>query len=318
MTLLKSDKNVIFGTGPLGLAVMDELVKRGREVTLVNRRGKAPETLPTGVTIVAGDATNSDNVAALCADADVVFQCAQPPYHRWPEEFPPIINGLIAGISRTQARLVVGDNLYMYGPTGGKPIHEDLPYAATGRKGRARAQLAQQLLEAHTAGQIQVTMGRASDFYGPRVLDSAVGEGVFGAVLAGKPVNVLGNLDVPHTYTYIRDFAWGLVALSERAEAYGRAWHVPSAETVSTRQFLDWVADEVGKPIKTRIAGRLMVWFLGLFNPTLREFGEMMYEFEEPYVVDHSQFAAAFGGTPTPHKEAIAKTAVWFRQHHHA
>ncbi len=315
MTTLKSDKNIIFGTGPLGLAVMDELVQRGREVTLVNRSGKAPETLPAGVTIVAGDATNADSVAALSADADVVFQCAQPPYHRWPEEFPPIISGLIAGIGRTQARLVVGDNLYMYGPTGGKPIQEGLPYAATGRKGRARAELAQQLRDAHAAGQIQVTIGRASDFYGPRVLDSAVGEMVFGAALAGKTVNLLGNLDVPHTYTYIRDFAWGLVELSEQEAAFGRAWHVPSAETLTTRQFLDMVGAEVGKPLKTRAAGRIMVSFLGLFSPTLREFKEMMYEFEEPYIVDHSQFAATFGASPTPHVEAVQDTIAWYKQH---
>ena len=313
MTILKSDDNVIFGTGPLGLAVMDELAARGRRVTLVNRRGQVDETLPAGVTVIAGDATIPDDVTRICQDAEVVFQCAQPHYHEWPQKFPPIINGIIGGVSRTKARLVVGDNLYMYGATDGAPIHEDLPYAAVGRKGRTRAVLAQKLLDAHAAGRIQATLGRASDFYGPRVRGSAVGEVVFAAALAGKPVNVLGDPDQPHTYTYIRDFAQALVTLGERGEAFGRTWHVPSAETVTTRQFVAMVGDAVARPLKVRAAGKLLVSLLGLFNPNLREFKEMMYEFEEPYIVDHSQFEAAFGSDVTPHEQAIAETVAWYR-----
>lgn len=313
MTSWQSEQNVIFGTGPLGLAVMDELAVRGRRVTLVNRSGRVGESLPAGVMAVRGDATNPDDVARLCAAADVVFQCAQPPYHQWPQQFPPIINGLIEGVSRTAARLVVGDNLYMYGPTGGAPIHEDLPYAANGHKGRTRAMLAEQLLAAHENGRLPVTLGRASDFYGPRVRDSAMGAIVFAAALDGKPINVLGDPDQPHTYTYIRDFARALVTLSERREAFGRAWHVPSAEIISTRQFVQRVGEVVERPLKLRPAGKLIVSLLGLFNPAMREFKEMMYEFEEPYIVDHSQYAATFGSDVTPHVEAIAETVVWYR-----
>jgi nucleoside-diphosphate-sugar epimerase len=313
MTNIQYEQNVILGTGPLGLAVMDELVVRGRQVTLVNRRGMVAESLPEGVEVVAGDVTNPNDVARLCAEMDVVFQCAQPQYNEWPEKFPPIIEGIISGVSRTKARLVVGDNLYMYGPTGGAPIHEDLPYAANGRKGRARALLAQKLLDAHAANPIQVTIGRASDFYGPRVRDSAAGELLFAAALDGKTINVLGDPDQPHTYTYIRDFARALVTLSEHPEAFGRAWHVPSAPIVTTRQFVEMVGEAVGRPLKIRPAGKLMVSLLGLFNANLRELKEMMYEFEEPYIVDHSQYQAAFGGEATPHEAAIAETVAWYR-----
>ena len=193
MEAMNVEKNVVFGTGPLGLSVMDELVARGRQVTLVSRSGKVAESLPTGVTVVASDATDPAQVAAACAAADVVFHCAQPHYHEWPEKFPPITNGILEGVSRTSARLVMGDNLYMYGPTGGAPIHEDLPYAAKTRKGACRAQMAQKVLDAHRSGKVRTTIGRASDFYGPRVLGSAVGDIVFHAVPAGKTVNVLGN-----------------------------------------------------------------------------------------------------------------------------
>ncbi|MBE7528121.1 MAG: NAD-dependent epimerase/dehydratase family protein [Ardenticatenaceae bacterium] len=307
-------QTIIFGSGPLGLSVMDALIERGRQrIIIVSRRGVVNELLPAGVQVIAADATNPDNVAQLCAGADVVFHCAQPAYTEWPEKFLPITNGILQGVSRTSARLVMGDNLYMYGATNGQPIHEDLPYAATGHKGKTRAAMARTVLEAHQTGKVRATIGRGSDFYGPRVLDSALGETFFVPALAGKAANVLGNPHLPHSYTYIRDFGRGLVTLSEHEEAYGRAWHIPNAPTISTRQFADLVANEIGRPVKLRAANKWMVAMLGVFVPEIREMKEMYYEFAEPYVVDHSQFAAAFGNHYTPYEEAIRATIAWFK-----
>jgi nucleoside-diphosphate-sugar epimerase len=39
----------------------------------------------------------------------------------------------------------------------------------------------------------------------------------------------------------------------------------------------------------------------------------MLYEFEEPFVVDHSKFEEAFGEHSTPLKEAIGDTVRWYR-----
>lgn len=319
MTHKQTTPVVIFGTGPLGLSVMDELIGRGHtHITLVNRTGRLGEPLPAGVQVMAADATDPAQVAAVGQDAAVVFHCAQPGYTQWPTAFPPITNGIVQGVGRTRAKLVMGDNLYMYGPTAGRPVTEALPYAAQGHKGRVRGEMAQGVLQAHQAGQVRATLGRASDFYGPRVLDSALGDLVFAAALANKPINLLGDIDQPHTYTFIRDFARGLVTLGEQELALGQAWHVPSAPTMTTRQILAIVEQQVGHPLRLRVAGRRMVGVLGLFNPTIREFKELMYEWEEPYVVEHGRFAQAFGSHITPHEQAIAETLAWFKKNHHA
>jgi nucleoside-diphosphate-sugar epimerase len=294
---------------------MDALAARERPVTLVNRSGQVDELLPDGVQIVQGDATDPDQVAAICADAKTVFHCAQPGYANWPKQFPPITRGILDGLSRTQARLIVGENLYAYGPVSG-PIREDLPYAATTRKGKVRAEMAHMLLDAHQAGKVRVAIGRASDFYGPRVLSSAnVGDLLFEAALAGKTANLIGDLDQLHTYTYIKDFGRALVTLSDHDEALGQAWHVPSAETITTRQFVELVEAAVGRPVKVRTAGRLMLSIISLFMPEAGEMKEMLYEFEEPFAVDHSKFEGAFGADVTPHREAIQETLAWYRQY---
>ncbi len=306
---------VIFGTGPVGLSVMDELVTRGSEVTLVNRSGGVGETLPAGVRLLSGDITDPNMVAAVVCGMDVAFLCAQPAYHEWAAKFPPIVAGVLDGLAGSGVRLVVADNLYMYGSTDGAPLHEGLPYAARGRKGRTRAEMARQLLAADRAGRVRVTIGRASDFFGPRVLGSAVGEQFFTPALAGGAANVLGDIHAPHTFTFIRDFARALVTLAGHEDAFGRAWHVPSAPTVTTREFADLLAAELGRPVRLRAAGPFTVTVLGLLNPTLREFKEMMYEFAEPFVVDHGQYESAFGNGATPHEDALRETVAWYRAH---
>lgn len=306
-------KHVILGTGQLGLAIMDELIADGQPVKLVNRSGRMNEPLPAGVVLETADATNLDEIARVTQGAEIVFFCMQPAYHQWPEQFPPLAANVIASVSRSGARLVFGDNLYMYGSTNGRSRHENLPYAAETRKGRARAQVANMLLSAHEAGKLQVTIGRASDFYGPRVTDSMAGEMLFEAALHGKTVNMTGNLDLPHTLTYIRDFARALVTLSQNEVAYGRIWHVPSAETLTQTQFINLVEAEIGQPIKVRTTGKWILRLLGLFNQAVGEVVEMMYEFEEPFIVDHTQFADAFGDRVTPHEQAIRETVAWYQ-----
>jgi nucleoside-diphosphate-sugar epimerase len=310
-----SENIVILGTGQLGLALMDEFVRAGQTVRLVNRSGKLAESLPATVTVQSADLYDPAAVRAVCAGATHVFMCAQPAYHQWPEKFPPLMESVINGLRGSGARLIFGSNLYMYGDVNGQRIHEKLPETAATRKGRARAQIAQMLRHAHASGDLPVVIGRASDFYGPRVTDSMSGDMLFAAALQGKTVNLVGDLDAPHTQTYIRDFARALIVLARDETAYGEVWHVPNAETVSARQFVALVEEEIGREIKTRTAGKLLMRLLGLFNPAAGEVVEMMYEFEKPFVVDDQKFKAKYGDLSTPLAAGVRETVAWYRAH---
>lgn len=302
--------NVVWGTGPLGLSVMEELRARGQRVRMVNRSGKAE--VPDGVEVVRGDATHPESARAASQGATTLYNCTNAPYTEWPEKFPAIWAGITDAAASVGAKLVAGDNLYMYGPVS-SPIREALPYAATDRKGRTRAAMATALLEAHRSGKVRATIGRASNFYGPRVRDSSIGERVFDTALKGGTVDLIGNPDLPHTATFIRDFARGLVTLGEHDEALGRAWHVPSAPTLTTRQFVEMVFRQAGTSPKIRVAPKPLLTVMAWVNPMMREVKEMLYEFEESYIVDHSQFERAFGSHTTPHEEAIRETLEWYR-----
>lgn len=304
--------HVIFGAGPVGQALMHELLARGRRVRIINRSGVL--AAPAGAEVLAGNATDPATTRACCAGAAVVYNCTNAPYTAWPEQFPPLQAGVLAGAAAVGAKLVVMDNLYMYGPTGGRPLTEDLPAATTTRKGRTRARMAADLLAAHDRGEVRVAIGRASDFFGPLVRESAAGVRMFAPALAGKPALVTGKPDLPHTYSYIPDIARGLAILGEHDAALGQAWHLPSAPTVTTRAFVDLVFAAAGHAPRLQALPGLLVRGLGLFNPMLRELAEMMYEFEEPFIVDHTKFARAFGNHATPLPAAIRTTLEWYRQ----
>lgn len=301
--------HVVFGTGPLGMATARALLGRGHRVRMVNRSGKA-ELL--GVEVRGADAYDARAVQAASAGATAVYQCAQPAYHEWVTKFLPLQSSIIEGVAAAGAKLVVAENLYMYGEVSG-PMTEATPMNPHTRKGTVRAQMAEQLQAAHRSGKLRTTSGRGSDFYGPAVLESALGERVFGAALAGKAASGAANLDLPHTFTYINDFGEALAVLGERDEALGRAWHVPNAPTLSQRQMITLIFEELGMPAKISSVGRLMLSIVGLFIVGARESVEMMYEFEQPFVVDSSAYSAAFGDHATPQRSAIQSTIAWYR-----
>src|ERR671911_599977 len=304
--------HVVFGTGPVGLAVMDELVSKSKRVRMVNRSGRA--SVPHGVEVVGGDATDPTFTREASDGASVVYFALNPPYNKWPELFPPLQAGVLEGAASAGAKLVAMENLYMYGPTQGRPLTEDLPHPPNTRKGRVRARMSEELMEAHSSGRVRVAIGRASDSFGPRVLASAAGEQVFGRAVQGKSAQVAGDPDQPHTYTYTPDIGKGLVILGEHEEALGQVWHLPSPETLSTRRFVEMIFEEVGKPARVQAAPKILLRAMGLFNPGIRETIEMLYEFEEPFVVDDSKFEREFGEQATPLREAIQRTVRWYRE----
>jgi nucleoside-diphosphate-sugar epimerase len=309
-----SELHVVFGTGPLGRSVMEELVRRGKIVRMVSRSGKLAEA-PQDVELIAADLYDAATVRQLTQGAAVAYQCAQPHYWEWTNKFPPLQAAIIEGLTSSNTKLVIGENTYMYGQVHG-PLHEGLPYDAHTRKGKVRAAMSEVALAAHQAGKVRVALGRGSDFFGPWALDSSHGDRVFYPALAGKSASFAGQLDVPHTATFIGDFGKALVILGERDEALGQAWHVPNDQPqITQREFAHLIYEHVGRPPNVSNVGKLMMAIAGLFIPGARETVEMMYEFEKPFVVDSAKFEKTFGMKATPIREAIKATVAWYRAH---
>jgi nucleoside-diphosphate-sugar epimerase len=232
---------VVIGAGVIGSRVAQLLAERGDHVGVVSRRGAGPG----GVTHIAADAADAEEMSRLAEGATVIYNCVNPPYHRWPADWPPIAASVLAAAERSGAVLVTLSNLYGYGPAaqslgvGGydaaHPMTEATPLAATGRKGRVRARVWQDALAAHQAGRVRAAEVRPADFVGPGA-QSALGERVVGRIRQGKSVWVLGRADRPHTWSFTGDVAGMLVVAGTDSRAWGHAWHVPSNEPRSQRE----------------------------------------------------------------------------------
>jgi nucleoside-diphosphate-sugar epimerase len=308
-------RHVVFGTGAIGLATVDALRRRGETVRVVNRSGSA--RVPSDVQVVGGDARDPGFTTEVARGARVVYQTLNPPYTEWTAQFPALQAGVLAAARATGARLVSMENVYMYGRPDGRVLTEDRAHDAHTTKGKLRARMAQGLLEAHHAGRVEVAIGRASDYFGPRGgAQSNLGDRLFPAALAGRRATVLGDPDQPHTYTYVPDIGEGLAVLGEHPDAPGHVWHLPNdPDTRTTRQLVDITYELAGQP-RTRVRA-VPSWLLRVIavgNPTMRELLEMQYQFAEPFVVDSGRITDRLGVAATPLPQALADTLATYHR----
>jgi nucleoside-diphosphate-sugar epimerase len=304
-------RHIVFGTGQIGRLVAQQLASAGHDVVAVNRSGRGD--IP-GAKIVAGDATDAAFTTRISVGADVVYFCLNATnYGQWTTEFPPLQRGVLAGAQAAGARLVVLDNLYAYGPTGGRDLVETMQERPISAKAATRAAMTADLLQAHQAGLVEVAIGRASDYFGPGTTLSALGETVFGTALSGRMAQVMGNPDLPHSYSYTPDVAAALITLGTQPGATGSVWHLPVGETRSTRQIIDHVYGLAGNKPRSFAAGRTTLRLFGVIKPAMREYLHTLYQFTDRWVVDDSKFRAQFGEQATPLDDALATTLDWYR-----
>jgi nucleoside-diphosphate-sugar epimerase len=304
-------RHIVFGTGQVGGPLVDHLVKGGHDVVAVSRSGRA--RLP-GAQVIAGDASDPAFATRACVGADVVYFCLNAThYGRWDEEFPPLQHGVLTGAMRAGARLVALENLYGYGSPDGRPLVETMAANPTSKKSATRQAMTEELFRAHATGRVQVAIGRASDYFGPGALSSALGETVFAAALAGRRAQLLGDPDLPHSYSYTPDVAAALVTLGTAAGATGEAWHLPVPAATTTRHVIEHVYRAAGHQPRSLSAGRTTLRALGLVNPAIRELLHTVYQFDAPWVVDDSKFRTAFGVRATPLDDALDTTLEWYR-----
>jgi len=304
-------RHLVIGAGTVGSALALLLAGRGEEVVLLSRSGSGPEH--SGVQRVAGDASSAAVVTGAGRGAVALYNCANPAYHRWATAWPPIAAALLAAAESSGAVLATVSNLYGYGPVAG-PMTEDLPLLATGVKGRVRAQMWRQALEAHGSGRVRVTEVRGSDYLCPGN-QSQLGDRVMRPLLAGKAVRVIPSADTAHTWTSTQDVAALLATVATDERAWGRAWHVPSVEPRSQREAIADLAAAAGTgPVTVREHSTRMLAALGLVIPLMRELPEVAYQLERDFVLDSSAAQRTFGLSPLSWERQVEAQVTAYRR----
>ena len=247
-------RHVIFGTGAIGLATLEALLRPGESVRMVNRSGSAP--VPDEVDVVGGDAADQRFTVDVTSGAQVVYQTLNPPYSRWVEEWPGLQAGVLAAAQAHDARLVSMENVYMYGRPAGRPLTETRDYAAHTKKGQLRGRMANELLAAHQAGNVSVAIGRASDYFGPRGgAQSNLGDRLFPPHSTGRPPASLATPTSP-TPTPTSPTSANSPSSASTPTHPDRCGTYPTTPTPAPPELADIVFKLAGQP-RTRSAGCL-------------------------------------------------------------
>ncbi len=301
-------KNIILGAGgAIGKPLALELLSRKESVRLVSRRPK-PEA---GAETRAADLLDAEQVLAAVEPSSTVYLLAGLQYNTrvWQEQWPRLIEHVVAACRRKSARLIFFDNVYMYGKVNG-PMTEETPMHPVSRKGEVRAQVARTLLREMEQHTIPIIIARSADFYGPFAKQSSTPY-----ILAVEPLRKgkrprwLANAKVKHSLTYTLDCAKALVLLAGAEDAWNQTWHLPTASPpITGEEFIAIASRELGVEPRYTVLRKWMVDLVGLVNPLVRELPEMLYQNDSDYVFDSSKFNRRFNFTPTPYAEGIRET----------
>lgn len=299
--------HLILGAGQIGSELTRQLLKRGDTVTVASRRG----TNIPGAKAITLDASDATALAAAQRDTTTTFVCTNPPYKSWPAEWPPVFTALIAASQVSGSRLVLMGNLYGYGKAT-MPMTEHTPFRPADTKGEVRVEGWQRLLHAHERGNLTAVEVRASDYIGPNANETShVGKRFFTPILNSKSARVIGDPQLPHSWSYLPDIASTLIAAAsiEDRDSWGRAWVVPS----TTRSRIEIAADINAAFHTNGRATRLPSALLSLaaaFDANLREVKRSSYQFEMPFVIDSTETEKALKVRATDWTEVIRTTGA--------
>jgi len=299
-------QTILGAGGAIGKELAKVLPQYTDQVRLVARN---PKAVLGNEELVSADLLDLEATKAAVQGSDVVYLCVGLTYNIkvWQSSWPRIMANTIEACADAKAKLVFFDNIYMYHPSEMSNITEDSKKDPQSEKGKVRLGILNQLWAAHKEGRIQATVARSADFYGPNAGSvSVMEEAVLKPLQNGKAANWFASLKNPHSFTYTIDAAKGTAILGNSEIAWGEEWHLPTAKNPLTgKEYIETIAALVRAKPKTQVAGKGILRILGLFNPIMKEFVEMIYQYDRPYYFNSEKFESTFNYTPLSYQEGL-------------
>lgn len=301
---------VVTGAGPIGATIATKLADAGHRVRLLTRSGSGPEH-PL-IERLRVDVSQAAPLSSALNGADSVFHCIHGSKYAaksWREELPRAERRVLEAAAVVNAVVVFPESLYSYSSPE-TVMTEDSPRLAThGKRGIRTA-----LLAARAASETRTVSMVASDFFGPSVRTAHAGDRMVPLILAGKRVQVMGSANIPHSFTYVPDLATAMIRAAETPQAWNAVLHAPTLPALTQRELAQAFAAAAGVP--TLSIGAIPSWVVksaGIVSPQMRELAEMLYQFQQPFVMDSTASQKILHLSPTPLNLAATATIRWWR-----
>ncbi|MDP4237896.1 MAG: NAD-dependent epimerase/dehydratase family protein [Bacteroidota bacterium] len=306
-------KHTILGAGgSIGNALTNELLKTNESIRLVSRSNYSV----TGTESFRADITSYEETLNSIKGSDIVYLLAGLPYDRkvWIKWWPKIMKNVIDACKNYDAKLIFFDNVYMYGKVDGK-MTETTSYSPCSVKGEVRAIVANMLHTEMEHDNIQAIIARSADFYGPYASNSSVLYFlVLDKMMKNKKAQWIADETKLHSFTYTQDCAKALNLLRKKSDCYQQVWHLPTySPAITGKSFIDLIAEELEVVPNYTVLKKWMLSPMGLFNRTVFESLEMIYQSEYDYLFDSTKFNEYFNFKPTTYKTGIHETIEFYR-----
>ena len=276
----------------------------------IRQVSRHPKRINESDELVVADLLNFEQTEKAVAGSEITYLLAGLKYDIgvWKEQWPKVMKNTIDACKKHNSKLVFFDNVYPYGLVKGAMM-EETPFNPVSKKGEVRAKIAMLLLDEIKAGNLQGMIVRAADFYGPNVLLSLTHSMVTEKLKAAKASQWMGDINRIHSFTYTPDAGKSVAVLGNTPSAFNQTWHaLTSSEKITGEQYIKMACEIMSRPYKVQTLPKWGVRALGLFVPVLREFVEMMYQYENDYFFDSSKFEKAFNMKAIDYKTGIAST----------
>lgn len=299
-------QSILGSGGPVATELAKALTKYSDEIQLVSRN---PQKVNENDLLFKADLLQKDEALEAVKGSSVVYVTVGFPYDlkTWQKNWPVLMQNVIAACKEHKAKLVFFDNIYMYDEDYLNPMDENTPLNPPSKKGKIRLQIANMLMNEVKAGNLTALIARSADFYGPSIKNvSLLTETVFNPLATGKKANWFGKLNKKHSFTYTPDAGKATALLGNTEDSYNQVWHLPTAKDPYTgKEWIESIAIAMGKKAKIQVAPKFLVRIMGLFNPIMKEFVEMFYQYDRDYVFDSSKFEKYFDQKPTSYSDGI-------------
>jgi nucleoside-diphosphate-sugar epimerase len=288
-------QTILGSGGSIGVPLARELRQYTGQIRLVSRN---PEKVNPTDELFPADFTDFTQIQKAIAGSEVVYVVVGFEYNIkvWRQLWPPFMKAVLDACITHHAKLVFFDNVYMYAESAIPHMTEEAPLQPPSKKGAVRKQLHEMIFDEVEKNSLPALIARSADFYGPDNRNSTLSIMAAENLAKGKKAQAMGKLDKVHTYTYTPDAARATAILGNTADAYNQVWHVPTTgEKLTSRQWIQLIADELNVEPEIQLIPLWMLRAMGLFVPVLREFPEMLYQYENDYIFDSSKFENRFG-----------------------
>ncbi|TCP67356.1 nucleoside-diphosphate-sugar epimerase [Baia soyae] len=305
---------VVGATGGTGAVITEELAKRGIETVAFGRSLPKLKQLKDGIshsekiTLATGDAFNPADIVKAAEGADVLFHCANVPYHEMETKLIPLGESVMEAANQLGIKVVAVDGIYPYGKRQMDRISEDHPKQPHTRKGKTRLAFEQMLFD-NKWSNTQVMIVRLPDYYGPTANEASYLGSTIKDIADGKSMTFfIGNMHVPREYVYLPDAAFMIVELASKEEAYGKEnWNIPGGGQISGKEIVRIAQQASGNSKSVIPLGRWGLSVLGLVVPVMKEIVEMLYLTEEPLVLSGEKYEKMVG----PVRATSFQEGIW-------